>query len=223
MAVRDGMYAVGPHRVRGGRIPATATTVRSEGHPHTEHDAGTWTQGSTKNHTHNNRQCRSWLQDWRRIPLQAGRLGHTPFFFTLSKIHMYNLVCGQELALAPLGGQQGETGHQPTTPTNPPHSVEVNALFCISCISSGSPRLSSGISHCPAEIEPPLRFFTTPTTQGSRGMTEGNARHAAAENTGVRTRLCTIRQRYATQCQWRNHRRRPNPPPADVRCLLLLR
>ena len=80
MAVRDGIYAVGPHPVRGGRISATAATVRWEGHPHTRHGAGTWTQGSTKNHTHNNRQCGIWLQDWRRIPLQAGRLGHTPFF-----------------------------------------------------------------------------------------------------------------------------------------------
>ena len=77
----------------------------------------------------------------------AGRpSGAHTIFFTLSKIHMYNLVCGQELAPAPLGSEQEETGHQPTTPTTPPppHSVEVNALFCISCISFVSPRLSSG-------------------------------------------------------------------------------
>ena len=35
---------------------------------------------------------------------------HT-IFFTLSKIRMYNLVCGQELAPAPLGSEQERTGH----------------------------------------------------------------------------------------------------------------
>ena len=44
---------------------------------------------------------------------------HT-IFFMLSEIHMYNLVCGQELAPAPPGREQEETGHQPTTPTTPP-------------------------------------------------------------------------------------------------------
>ena len=154
----------------------------------------------------------------------AGRpSGAHTIFFTLSKIHMYNLVCGQELAPAPLGSEQGETGHQPTTPTTPPpqRRGKCTVLYFLHIVCFPSPFFR--ILHCPAEIEPPLRFFTSPTTQGSRGMTEGNARHAAADNTGVRTRLCTIRQRYATQCQWRNHRRRPKPPPADVRCLLLLR
>ena len=156
MAVRDGMYAVGPHRVRGGRIPATAATVRWEGHPHTEHGAGTWTQGSTKNHTHNNRQCGSRLQEGGGSRCRPAVWG-THHFLTLSKIHMYNLVCGQELAPAPLGSEQEETGHEPTTPTTPPppHSVGVNALFRISCISFVAPRLSSGLCTVLRKLNPP--------------------------------------------------------------------
>ena len=133
----------------------------------------------------------------------AGRpSGAHTIFFTLSKIHMYNLVCGQELAPAPLGSEQEETGHQPTTPTPPPPpqrrgKCTVSYFLHIVCF----PLPFFRILRCPAEIEPPLRFFTTPTTQGSRGMTEGNARHATADDTAVRTRLCTMRQRYATQCQ----------------------
>ena len=145
----------------------------------------------------------------------AGRPpGAHTIFFTLSRIHMYNLVCGQELAPGRLGSEQEETGHQPTTATTPPppHSVEVNALFRISCISFVSPCLSSGFCTVLRKLNPLYVFLTTPTTQGSRRMTEGNAGHAAADGTGVQTRLCTIRQRYATQCQWRNHRRRPTPP-----------
>ena len=92
----------------------------------------------------------------------AGRpSGAHTIFFTLSKIHIYNLVCGQELALAPLGSEQGETGHQPTTPTTPPHSVEVSALFCISCISFVSPCLSSGFSTVLRKLNPPTFLYYT--------------------------------------------------------------
>ena len=48
MALPDGMYAVGPHRVRGSRSPATIATVRWDSHPHIQHGAGSWTKGSTR-------------------------------------------------------------------------------------------------------------------------------------------------------------------------------
>ena len=110
----------GPHRVRGGRIPATAATVRWEGHPHTEHDAGTWTQRSTKKPHPQQPSVRELAAGLGEDPAAGRPSGAHTIFITLSKIHMYNLVCGQELAPAPLCSEQEETGHQSTTPTTPP-------------------------------------------------------------------------------------------------------
>ena len=119
MAIRDGMFAVGPHRVRGGTIPATVASVRWEGHPHIEHGAGAWTQGSTKatpTTTGNvGADCRTGGGSRCRSAVWGSH-----HFFTPSMICMYSLVRGQELAPAPLGSKQEETGHQPTTPTTPP-------------------------------------------------------------------------------------------------------
>ena len=106
------------------------------------------------------------------------------------------------------GGDRPPTHHAHNPP--PQRRGKCTVLYFLHIVCFPSPFFR--ILHCPAELEPPLHFFTTPTTQGSRGVTEGNARHAAVDNTGVRMRLCTIRQRYASQCKWRSHRRRPNPP-----------
>ena len=212
MAVRDGMYAVGPHRVRGGRIPATAATVRWEGHPRTQHGAGTWTQGNTKNHTHNNRQCGAGCRTGGGSRCRPAVWGTHHFFYAEQDPHVQPGVCSGACSGATgqrTGGDRPPAHHAHNRP--PQRRGKCTVLYFLHIVCFPSPFFR--ILHCPAEIEPPLRFFTTPTTQGSRGMTEGNARHAATDNTGVRTRLCTIRQRYATQCQWRNHRRRPNPPP----------
>ena len=214
MAVRDGMYAVGPHRVRGGRIPATAATVRWEGHPHTEHGAGTWTQGSTKKPHPQQPSVRELAAGLEEDPA-AGRpsRAHTIFFYTEQDPYVQPSVWSSACSGATgqrTGGERPPTHHAHNPPPPPQRRGKCTVSYFLHIVCFPSPFFR--ILHCPAEIEPPLRFFTTPTTQGSQGMTEGNARHAAADNTGVRTRLCTIRQRYATQCQWRNHRRRPNPP-----------
>ena len=154
MAVRDGMYAVGPNRVRGGRIPATAATVRWEGHPHTEHGAGTWTQGSTKTAPTTTVSAGAGRRTGGGSRCRPAVWGTHNFFYAEPDPHvqpgLWSGACSGATGQR-TGGDRPPTHHV----HNSPDSVEVNALFRISCISFVSPCLSSGFCTVLRKLNPP--------------------------------------------------------------------